>query len=219
MDWSARFAEALGLDLKATGVERVSKLVVEAYEVSAEVQTAGELRRSVAIGIQGPSWDRLEAEIAAYPLLRAQLLDDRLPVELGVALLPSMDELHLMCDCPDSVPCRHTDAALRALAKALDRDPFLILDWNGRSQDELRSGLRRRPVAEPDTTDLEDTPLTATDFWTPASGLARLRERTPRPKPPPGLLMELLEPPKIKVRRSDLVDLLAPVYEALARLP
>jgi uncharacterized Zn finger protein len=101
------------------------------------------------------------------------------------------------------------------LAEAFDADPFLILAWNGRTRDRLLTGLRRRPVAAPDPLEVEDEPLTATDFWTPASGLAKLRDRPRHTRTPPGILLQLLEPPAIKIRRRPLIDALAPAYEFL----
>ena len=40
----------------------------------------------------------------------------------------------------------------------------------------------------------------------------------PAPPMPPGLLLRLLDPPKVKVRRRDLPDVLRPAYEALPGL-
>lgn len=238
--WSRRFIDVMEsfADKNRMGRGRtyarkgqVLELNVRPYEVNARVQGSEEEPYVVTIGINAipdETWEAIEAEIASRAVFRAKLLSGEMPAEiedlfagLGTPLFPSSsDDLHMMCDCLDwGYPCKHVAAVLYVLAEAFDRDPFLILAWNGRTRDQLRKGLRRRPAAEADATDVEDTPLTATDFWTPASGLARLRERPPRPKTPPGLLMELLDPPKVKVRRRDLVDLLAPVYEALARLP
>jgi uncharacterized Zn finger protein len=120
-----------------------------------------------------------------------------------------------MCSCPDwGDPCKHAAAALYVLAEAFDDDPFLILAWNGRTKDQLLAGVRR---AEPtvDPLYVEDAPLTVDGFWAPAAGLARLRERPATPPAPPGLLLRLLDPPPIKVRRKPLIDVLAPAYAAL----
>jgi hypothetical protein len=62
---------------------------------------------------------------------------------------------------------------------------------------------------------VEDTPLAADGFWAPATGLARLRERPPTPPAAPGLLLRLLDPPPINVRRKNLTDVLSPAYDAL----
>jgi uncharacterized Zn finger protein len=123
-----------------------------------------------------------------------------------------------MCSCPDwGDPCKHAAAALYVLAEAFDDDPFLILAWNGRTKEQLLTALRRHPISAPDPLVVEDVPLTAEHFWTPMSGLARLRERPAVPTAPPGLLLQLVEPPKIKIRRKALADVLAPAFEALAR--
>jgi hypothetical protein len=103
------------------------------------------------------------------------------------------------------------------LAEAFDNDPFLILAWHGRTKDQLLKALRRQPITAPDALAVEDVPLTAAHFWTPASGLARLRQRPPSPTAPPGLLLQLVEPPDVKVRRRGLADILSPAFEALAQ--
>jgi uncharacterized Zn finger protein len=109
---------------------------------------------------------------------------------------------------------------LYLLAEAFDDDPFLILAWNGRTKEQLLAGLRRRDsahaAATADPLEIEETPLTERldDFWAPAA----LRDRPPAPPMPPGLLLRLLDPPKVKVRRRDLTEALRPAYEALSDL-
>ena len=129
--------------------------------------------------------------------------------------------MHVMCSCPDwGEPCKHAAAVLYLLAEAFDDDPFLILAWNGRTKERLLAGLRRLDaadaVASADPLEIEETPLTERldDFWTPAA----VRDRPPAPPMPPGLLLRLLDPPKIKVRRRDLPEVLRPAYDALADL-
>lgn len=236
--WSRRFIDVmesfadkgrLGRGRTYARKGQVLELVVKPYEVTAKVQGSEDEPYNLTIGINAipdDTWEAIEAEIASRAVFRAKLLSGEMPTEIedlfaghGAPLFPSSaDDLHLMCDCLDwGNPCKHVAAALYVLAEAFDRDPFLILAWNGRTRDRLLTGLRRRPAAAPDPLDIEDTPITATDFWAPAAGLARLRERPPAPRIPPGLLMELLDPPRVKVRRRDLTEILGPAYQALAQ--
>jgi uncharacterized Zn finger protein len=207
---------------------QVLELTVGPYEVSAKVQGSDPDPYEVTLGIDvidEPDWADIEEALASRAVFRAQLLAGDMPheiesvfAEFGIPLFPkSGDDLHMMCDCMDwGDPCKHTAAVLYVLAEAFDDDPFLVLAWNGRTKEELLTALRRQPPAAPPPVDVKAEPLSAEHFWTPATGLARLRERRPAPAVPPGLLLQLLDPPKVKIRRRDLTDVLGPVYEALA---
>ncbi|MQY03177.1 SWIM zinc finger family protein [Actinomadura macrotermitis] len=229
--WSRRF---LGMVGSFADPERlrdrqgaITELRVAPYEVTAKVRDGGE-RHEVAIGIDAigeEGWRVAEAALAAKAVFRARLLAGEMPPEIelvfaesGLSLFPaSAGALHLMCSCDDwGDPCPHGATVLHELARAFDNDPFLILEWNGRPRDLLLTALRRAPEAAPDPFEVEEEPLTADGFWTPPSGLARLRERPAAPPVPPGFVLELATPPPVKVRRRDLVDVLAPAYEALA---
>ncbi|MEV5569002.1 SWIM zinc finger family protein [Spirillospora sp. NPDC052269] len=211
---------------------QVIDLRVEAYEVTARVQGSRPEPYEVALGIDAiddADWARVEAELATRAVFRARLLAGEMPPEiedvfagLGLSLFPeSAADLHLMCDCPDwGDPCKHAAAVLYLLAESFDDDPFLILAWNGRTRDRLLTALRRAPAQDaPSPFEVEDEPLAAEGFWTPPSGLARLRDRPAVPPVPPGFLMQVVEPPPVKVRRRALTDVLQPAYEALASTP
>ncbi|HEX2315657.1 MAG TPA: SWIM zinc finger family protein [Thermomonospora sp.] len=233
--WSRRFVSVLesfterhrlhhGLGHFRAG--RVTDLRVRPFEVSARVQ--GAETYEVAIGVTGigeETWAVLEAELASRAVFRARLLAGEMPpevewvfAEMGVPLFPeAAHDLHLMCECPGYAdPCEHAAAVLFALAEAFDRDPFLLLAWKGRSRDRLLQGLRRRPAeGAPDPFDVGDAPLEAAGYWTPGVGLAALRDRPPGVPGPPDLLLRLLDPPAVKVRRRPLTDVLGPAYEAM----
>ncbi|WP_329094232.1 SWIM zinc finger family protein [Actinomadura citrea] len=235
--WSRRFIDLVESFADAGRLQRgrayarkgnVFDLRVEAYEVTAKVQGSAPEPYEVALGIEAideDGWRAVEAELASRALFRARLLAGEMPpeiewvfAELGLALFPdSASDLHLMCDCPDwGDPCKHAAAVLYLLAEAFDDDPFLILQWNGRRRDQLLGALRRATETEPDPLEMREEPLTAAGFWTPPSGLARLRERPPAPPVPPGFVLQVAAPPPVRVRRRALTDVLAPVYEALA---
>jgi uncharacterized Zn finger protein len=237
--WSRRFIDLVESFADAGRMTRgrsyarkgqVIDLKVERYEVTAKVQGSVPEPYEVALGIEAipeSGWRRAEEELASRAVFRARLLAGEMPpeiewvfAELGLALFPgSMDDLHMMCTCPDwGDPCKHVAAVLYLLAEAIDDDPFLILAWNGRTREQLLRALRRREpgAAGPDPLELEPEPLTAAGFWAPASGLARLRERPAAPPVPPGFILRVATPPDVKIRRKALTDVLVPAYEALA---
>ncbi len=232
--WSRRFIDVLesfadrGRLTRGRAYARKGQVIdlkVDAYEVTARVQGSRSRPYRVAIGIDvidGPDWAAIEEALAGQAIFRASLLAGEMPPEIedvfatfGIPLFPaSFDDMHVMCDCPDwGEPCKHAAAVLYLLAEAFDDDPFLILAWNGRTKDELLTGLRRREAAEPDPLEIDETPVAERmdDFWAPAA----LRDRPPAPPVPPGLLLRLLDPPKVKIRRRDLTDVLRPAYDAL----
>ncbi|NDU76827.1 hypothetical protein GWI34_30005 [Actinomadura sp. DSM 109109] len=235
--WSRRFIDLVESFADAGRLQRgrayarqghVFDLRVEPYEVTAKVRGSAPEPYEVALGIEAideDGWRAVEAELASRALFRARLLAGEMPpeiewvfAELGLALFPgAASDLHLMCDCPDwGDPCKHAAAVLYLLAEAFDDDPFLVLQWNGRRRDQLLAALRRAGETEPDPLEMPDDPLTAEGFWTPPSGLARLRERPPAPPVPPGFVLQVAAPPPVRVRRRGLAEVLAPAYEALA---
>ncbi|GAA3197752.1 SWIM zinc finger family protein [Actinocorallia longicatena] len=233
--WSRRFIDLLEAFADTGRLQRgrayarqgqVLRLDIRPYEVTAIVQGSRPEPYEVTLGLQAiDGWDAIEEELSRRAVFRARLLAGEMPREIeqvfdacGVALFPEhADDLALMCSCPDwGTPCKHAAAALYLLAEAFDDDPFLILAWNGRARDDLLTALRRRPLTPEPGEDEDDDPLTAEDFWTPPSGLAALRDRPPVPTTPPGLLLQLLDPPDIKIRRRQLADVLLPLYVALA---
>lgn len=236
--WSRRFIDVLesfadkGRLGRGRGYARKGQVIdlkVDAYEVTARVQGSRDEPYEVAIGIDvidEPTWTAIEEALASQAVFRARLLAGEMPPEIeevfgmfGIPLFPGASgDMHIMCSCPDwGEPCKHAAAVLYLLAEAFDDDPFLILAWNGRTREQLLTGLRRLESADAaasaDPLEIEETPLTERleDFWAPAA----LRDRPPAPPMPPGLLLKLLDPPKVKVRRRDLTEVLRPVYEAL----
>ncbi len=234
--WSRRFIDVLeaagepgrmGRGRTYARKGQVMRLRVEPYEVTALVQGSEDEPYEVSVALDAIGdelWQTLIEALASRAVFRARLLAGEMPreieevfAEFGVSLFPdSTDDLHLMCTCLDHVdPCKHVAAVLYLLAEAFDRDPFLVLAWHGRTKEQLLRALRRRPLDQP-RDDEPDQPLTAEHFWTPPSGLARLRAKRPAPAVPPGLLLQLVDPPNVKIRRRALVEVLAPAYAALA---
>jgi uncharacterized Zn finger protein len=239
--WSRRFIDVLesfadkGRLGRGRGYARKGQVIdlkVDAYEVTARVQGSREEPYEVAIGIDvidEPTWTAIEEALASQAVFRARLLAGEMPPEIeevfgmfGIPLFPGASgDMHIMCSCPDwGEPCKHAAAVLYLLAEAFDDDPFLILAWNGRTRERLLGGLRRLESADAaasaDPLEIDETALTERleDFWAPAA----VRDRPPAPPMPPGLLLKLLDPPKVKVRRRDLTDVLRPAYEALGEV-
>jgi len=210
---------------------RVTGLTVRPHEVGARVRGPGTGSHEVAVGIAAldeDAWRAVEAGLASRPDLCALLSAGTMPGEIervfagrGVRLLPeSVDDLHVMCDCPGyGGPCEHAAAVLHLMAEAVGRDPFLLLEWRGRPRERLLAALRRRggrrDAGPADPFDAADEPLTAEDFWAPRPSPADPREDRPAVPGPPDLLLRLLDPPAVSVRRRSLVDALAPAYAAM----
>jgi uncharacterized Zn finger protein len=196
-------------------------------------------------------WRRVEQALAAQALFRAKLLAGEMPAEIedvflqcGTPLFPRSErDLDMRCSCPDwGVPCKHLAAVCYVLAERFDDDPFQMLAWRGRGRDALLAALRAggtgaagtgaagtgaagtgpgepaRPVL-----DVSAPPLAGCldRFWAPGLSQARLRALPAAPATPPDLLLQITEPPAVRVRGSSLEALLTPAYQRLyaANLP
>ncbi|WP_018655384.1 SWIM zinc finger family protein [Actinomadura flavalba] len=234
--WSRRFVDLVEGFTDAERMRRgrayarrgnVLGLRVAPYEVTARVRGAEEEPYEVVLGIDAiddAGWAAVEAELASAAVYRARLLAGDMPPEIEVVvgaaghpLFPMTAEaLRFLCECPDwGEPCKHAAAVLYVLAEAFDDDPFLILEWNGRSRAALLTALRRLPATA--ATDVPgDEPLSAAGFWTAPTGLAALRTQPPAPPVPPGFVLEIAPAPPVKIRRRPLTDVLLPAYHALA---
>ncbi|MBD2898289.1 hypothetical protein amrb99_72560 [Actinomadura sp. RB99] len=235
--WSRRFIDVLedicdpGRLSRGRAYARkgqVLSLEVAPGEVRALVQGSRPRPYKVALRIDAydaDEWGDLTDALAARAVHRAKLLAGDMPPEieqvfddLELPLFPDGSELEMDCSCPDwGWPCKHVSAALYLLAEAFDDDPFLVLAWRGRAREDLLDDLRSAPTDEeprrPGLLDVEDAPFAERmeDFFTGG--------RVPRVAPAPApadLLLRALEPPRVEVRGTPLLDLLDPVYQSLA---
>lgn len=96
-------------------------------------------------------WLQIDAVIRGRVKFVASLLDGEVPPELedafsaaGVALFPTTwREVNATCNCPDHEnPCKHIAAALYLFADRLDADPWLLLEWRGRTRQQILADLR-----------------------------------------------------------------------------
>jgi hypothetical protein len=226
--WSKRFVEVLesyGLGARMQRGRRYARggqvlsLEVRAGVLVAQVQGSRRTPYLVTISLPAPSsrqWAAIDAAMAAKVGFTARLLAGEVPTDLedvfraaDVALFPgSYSELRADCGCPDwESPCKHIAAVLYVFADQLDADPWLLLQWRGRTRDQVLGRLRatRAPVAS---------------WWPFAPGpLPVLPDRRPEITTPqdPAAVLDALEPPAIVVRGVPLLELLRPAYETITR--
>ncbi len=162
----------------------------------------------------------------------------------GLHLLPlSISDVAMDCTCEQwPMPCAHLAAACYALARSFDTDPFGVLAWRGRGRDELLERLRQlrgaaapRPADAPSGLDLENfwagTPTTALPAAARGSAgalaaaaeppaAAELATAAPVAMPPvvrrADALLDQLDPLPLTVDGEPVVELLRPLYRAMA---
>jgi uncharacterized Zn finger protein len=248
--WSRRFIELLesfgvGSRLKRgrsyARAGQVVELEVEPGLVLATVQ--GTRYRPYRVRIQAKvlsehQWRRVEKALAAQALPLALLLAGEMPRDVEeifaackLSLFPSSyRELRASCSCPDwENPCKHVAAAYYILAERFDEDPFLILAWRGRTQEELLERLRAR--RDPTATRARGTtqparagssgdpaPLSERlgDFWGCGPELDDFRV-SPLAGEAPDTLLRQLGPAPAEAHGRNVAELLAPAYAKLAQ--
>jgi len=98
-------------------------------------------------------WAEVDSVLASRVKFAARLLAGDVPPELenvfadaGVALLPARwSDIVARCTCPDIAnPCKHIAAVLYVFADRLDGDPWLLLEWRGRTRDQILEPLVSR---------------------------------------------------------------------------
>lgn len=163
-------------------------------------------------------WAAVQRQIESSLHFAARLLAGEVPSELesifedaGVSLLPRRwGDLRASCSCPDAaVPCKHLAAVLYVLADRLDDDPWLLLQWRGRSRDEVLAHLG--PGA--------DGRAAVAPWWPLVPGAALPVDAVagdPWHESEANTVMARLGPLDVEVRARPVSDLLRPAYEALA---
>jgi len=161
--WSRKFVEVVESYSKSNRITRgkryarkgqVVDLTVENSVVSATVQ--GSRPDAYEITIRGDAldeetWQEVEQAMADRAAYAARLLAEEMPTDIedvfqacDVSLFPdSYSDIRTNCTCPDSTnPCKHIAAVFYILAEQFDEDPFLILQWRGRSRETLLDRLQ-----------------------------------------------------------------------------
>lgn len=238
--WGQKFAEALGAAApvpvaRGKAKARASKLRgldQRSGEALVEVSAASVLPYEVRIGL-GPLpdevWDAATASLRGKAFFAAKLLASELPAEVeeafvaaGGSLFPAANTARLRCNCPAGHGgCRHGAVAQRALAEAIDRDPFLLFDLRGRPRAQVLSALGLDAIVERRTDDVAPTAGSATEipadpaaFRRPRGDLAAARFHIAEPERPLLLLTRLGDPPGWK--GTSLLDSLGPLVEQAA---
>ena len=160
--WSRRFVKVLesyGLGTRMqrgrryARVGQVRSLDVSPGLLTAKVQGSRRAPYVVTITVAIPdqrAWTQIDRALQARVSLVAHLLAGEVPPELESAfddastpLFPRRwSDLQSRCTCPDSAnPCKHIAAVLYVFADQLDDDPWLALEWKGRTQEELLAAV------------------------------------------------------------------------------
>ncbi|GAB3880442.1 hypothetical protein GCM10029964_034890 [Kibdelosporangium lantanae] len=166
--WSQRFIAVLedlrlggrlnrGKNYARTG--QVMSLDIAPGKVLAKVQGSRPKPYDVKLicrPLTDEQWVTVTDRLAGQALYAAKLLAGEMPPEieeifagLDIPLFPAAArDLPMHCSCPDwAVPCKHVAAVCFLLAERFDQDPFLILEWRGRSKKDIMARLRRdRPA-------------------------------------------------------------------------
>ena len=107
--------------------------------------------------IPAASWSKVIQRIAARADLITRLLQQEMPDRIEEAF--EDEDLHLLphnrndfatsCSCPDySNPCKHIAGVYYLLAADLDRDPFVLFQLRGLSQEALHAELVKAPLGK-----------------------------------------------------------------------
>ena len=131
-------------------------------KVEAKAQGSIPIPYSVTIEVQpftDENWDNVIEAMSQKAIFAAKLLAGEMPHDIedafnaaGVSLFPNSSKgIKTRCSCPDGAnPCKHIAAVYYILAEEFDRDPFMLFNLRGRTQEEITEALRksRTVVAE-----------------------------------------------------------------------
>jgi uncharacterized Zn finger protein len=234
--WSQRFVQVLesyglggrmqrGRRYARTG--QVLHLEVRPAMVTAQVQGSRRSPYRVFLELPTPTaeqWAVIGTALTSKVGFGAQLLAGQVPTELeavfrdaGVDLFPGQwTDLRTECSCPDwGDPCKHIAAVLYVLADHLDADPWLLLEWRGRTREEILAPFQGAPPSPGD----EVAP-----WWPFGQGAVARSERAPDDATfdldfeagPAGLVLDRLEEIDLQVAGKPLREALQPAYEQLS---
>ncbi|MCL7411829.1 MAG: SWIM zinc finger family protein [Methanosarcinaceae archaeon] len=124
-------------------------------KVEAKAQGSIPKPYSVTIEVQpftDENWDNVIKAMSQKAIFAAKLLAGEMPHDIedafnsaGVSLFPdSSKSIKTRCSCPDSAnPCKHIAAVYYIIAEEFDRDPFILFNLRGRTQEEITEALRK----------------------------------------------------------------------------
>jgi uncharacterized Zn finger protein len=96
-------------------------------------------------------WEKALERISLESRFLASLLAGEMPTgldelfrEAGASLYPRVPkELQSHCTCPDwANPCKHVAAVCYIMAEVLDRDPWILFDLRGKTQEDIMAALQ-----------------------------------------------------------------------------
>jgi uncharacterized Zn finger protein len=140
--------------LKYADEGAVSHFTVHPGQIDARVHGRKTYNVTLALpALTSTQWEKALSRIAKESRFVASLLAGEMPQgldetfrEAGASLYPRVPkELQTHCDCPDwANPCKHVAAVCFVMAEALDRDPWLLFDLRGKTQEEVLADLQAR---------------------------------------------------------------------------
>lgn len=231
--WSRRFVEMLESYGLGTRMQRGRRYARTGQVLSVDVtpgllvsQVQGSRRTPYVVTVRSdqPSdaqWSRLDQTLRSKVGFVARLLAGEVPPELeaacadaGIGLFPATwQSLNATCNCPDwENPCKHIAAVLYVFADQLDNDPWLLLNWRGRTREQVLGHLADRSAAGRDDGLPPWWPLTPG-----RPGRARVRWTMPiaAPPEPAHRVLARLEPLDADVAGTPVGELLIRAYTAL----
>lgn len=235
--WSQRFVdmlESFGLGGRMERGRRYARkgqvlsIDVTPGTLHARVQGSRQTPYDVVIAIRTPTkpqWSKLIDAMSERVGFVARLLAGEIPPDLeaafddiGVPLFPpSWRDVRADCSCPDfGDPCKHVAAVLYVFADQLDDDPWLLLEWKGRTRDELLAPLRKKGGAANERAHHGLPP------WWPLepgrdheAATAMLDSALTAAADPADAVLARLEPIDVTVTGLQMRDLLAHAYPAM----
>jgi uncharacterized Zn finger protein len=128
--------------------------------------------------ISTDGWKRAIARLATKASFVSKLLMGEIPEniedtfsQIDLHLLPSSRvDFKTHCSCPDaSNPCKHIAGLCYRMARELDQNPFLLFELRGISKAALQTELRKTPLGEILSSELEtpdQAPVASESYYT-----------------------------------------------------
>ena len=137
---------------------------IEASPCSVEAKVSGSYVYAVRIRftpLSDDAWKKMLSIISDEASFAARLMAGSVPEAMerrlakqGLSLFPRVEPKSKGCNCPDKgSPCKHEAAIYFLLAENIDKDPFLLFLLQGKTKEEVLSGLREARVTSPGSSD------------------------------------------------------------------
>jgi uncharacterized Zn finger protein len=237
--WSHRFVDVLesyGLGARMQRGRRyaragqVMSLDISPGLIAAQVQGSRRTPYLVTVKVSIPTaqqWQAVDSALRERIGLTANLLAGEVPMGLedvfehaGSPLFPRRwTDLTTRCTCPDAAnPCKHIAAVLYVFADHLDTDPWLVLEWRGRTREEVLAQIGLTADAVMGT----DAGSGLPPWWPlrpgeplPSVGNGRLGSQPTEPPSTPDAVLRRLEDLDVSAWREPVVESLRSLYAAL----